>query len=127
MKAKFSIAIDISDHELKLYADNELLKTYSVATGRQGHPTPKGTFTIVNKLENPAWYHEGVSVPSGNPKNILGTRWMGFSLKSYGIHRTTLHENVGTAASEGCIRMLNNEVEELYTIVSVGTTVTLSE
>ncbi len=127
MKTTFKIAIDISDHQLKLYANHELIKTYSVATGRVGKATPKGTFTIVNKLENPVWYHEGTAIPSGDPKNILGTRWLGFSLKSYGIHGTTLPETVGTAASEGCIRILNSEVEELYSIVPQGATVTLAE
>lgn len=127
MKTTFKIVIDISDHALRLYADNELIKTYSIATGKTGRPTPVGTFTIVNKLENPVWFHEGTAIPPGDPDNILGTRWMGFSLKSYGIHGTTLPDTIGTPASEGCIRMLNHEVEELYSIVPVGTGVTLTE
>lgn len=127
MKTTFKIVVDISDHVLHLYADDKLIKTYSVATGRMGRSTPQGTFTIENKLENPVWYHEGAAIPSGDPENILGSRWMGFSLKSYGIHGTTLPKTVGTAASEGCIRMLNHEVEELYTIVPQGTAVTLME
>jgi len=126
MKTTFKIIVDISDHQLKLYAGDELIKTYPVATGRTGHATPTGTFTIVNKLENPVWYHAGKAVPPGDPENILGTRWLGFSLKSYGIHGTTLPETVGTAASEGCIRMLNQDVEELYSIIPQGTTVTLT-
>ncbi len=127
MKTNFNIMIDISNHALKLYADNELIKTYSVATGRTGHDTPTGTVTIVNKLENPVWWDKNIAYQPGDPKNILGTRWMGFSLKSYGIHGTTLPETVGTSASEGCIRMLNQEVEEIYSIIPVGTKVTLQE
>jgi len=126
MNTTFKVVIDISGHELKLYAGDELIKTYPVATGREGHATPTGTFTIVNKLENPVWYYEGTAVPNGDPENILGTRWMGFSLKSYGIHGTTLPETVGTSASEGCIRMLNQDVEELYSIIPQGTSVTLT-
>lgn len=127
VKASFQMVIDISDHELRLYADDELIKTYSIAAGREGYETPRGTFTIENKLENPTWYHEGNVVAPGDPENILGTRWMGFSLKGYGIHGTTLPETVGTDASEGCIRMLNQDVEELYSIVPIGTKVTLTE
>ena len=126
VKTTFKIIVDISDHDLKLYAGDKLIKIYPVATGRTGHATPTGAFTIVNKLENPVWYHEGTAVPSGDPNNILGTRWMGFSLKGYGIHGTTLPKTVGTSASEGCIRMLNQDVEELYSIIPQGTTVTLT-
>lgn len=126
IKTVFSISVDISDHELELYSGDELLKTYPVATGKLGHATPEGTFSIVNKLENPTWYHEGEAVPSGDPENILGTRWMGFSLKGYGIHGTTLSETVGSSASEGCIRMLNQDVEELFSIVPQGTNVNVA-
>ena len=126
-KAVYSIAVDISENKLKLYSNQELLKTYPIATGRKGHETPTGTFTIVNKLVDPTWYKAGAVVPPGSPDNILGTRWLGFSLATYGIHGTTLPEAIGTYVSEGCIRMLNHDVEELYTIVPLNTTVTVTE
>ena len=50
---------------------------------------------------------------------------MGFSLASYGIHGTTLPETIGTNATEGCVRMYNQDVEELYVIVPAGVTVTI--
>ena len=126
-KAVFSISVDVSENKLTLFADKEPLKTYSVATGRTGHGTPLGTFKIVNKLTDPTWYKAGAVAAPGSPENILGTRWLGFSLDGYGIHGTTLPETIGTHASEGCIRMLNNEVEELYSIVPTGVSVTLAE
>ncbi len=122
-KAIYSIVIDVSENALKLYSDKELLKTYPVATGRTGHPTPIGSFTIVNKLENPTWYKAGAVVAPDSPANILGTRWLGFSLAGYGIHGTTLPETIGTAASEGCVRMYNEDVEALFAIVPINTTV----
>ena len=126
-KAVFSILVDVSENQLTLFADKEPLKTYSVATGRTGHETPLGTFKIVNKLENPTWYKAGAVEAPGSPANILGTRWLGFSLDGYGIHGTTLPETIGSHASEGCIRMLNQDVEELYSIVPTDTSVTLAE
>lgn len=126
-KAVYSIVVDISENHLKLYSDQELLKTYPVATGRKGHKTPAGTFTIVNKLIDPTWYKAGAVVPPESPDNILGTRWLGFSLATYGIHGTTLPETIGTHVSEGCIRMMNHDVEELYAIVPLNTTVTVTE
>ncbi len=127
LKAIFFILVDVSENQLTLFSDKEPLKTYSIAAGRKGHETPLGTFKIVNKLVDPTWYKAGAVVAPESPENILGTRWLGFSLDGYGIHGTTLPETIGTHASEGCIRMLNNEVEELYAIVPTGTSVTLAE
>jgi lipoprotein-anchoring transpeptidase ErfK/SrfK len=125
-KAKYSIAVDKSSNTLKLFSDGEPVKTYLVATGKD-NSTPIGTFTIENKLENPTWYKAGIIAPSGSADNILGTRWLGFSLAHYGIHGTTLPETIGQQASEGCVRMLNQEVEELYDIVPIKTSVEIKD
>jgi lipoprotein-anchoring transpeptidase ErfK/SrfK len=111
---------------LTLKANGEVLKVYSVGTGVEGS-TPVGDFKIVNKLENPPWHHDGKVVPFGDPENILGTRWMGFDLKGYGIHGTSDPGSVGSQSSAGCVRLRNEEVEELYKIVPVGTMVTVVE
>jgi hypothetical protein len=50
---------------------------------------------------------------------------MGLSLKGYGIHGTNVQSSVGKAASHGCFRMRKQDVEELYTLVQVGDTVTV--
>lgn len=122
VKAEFWIEIDKSENVLRLFTDAGPLKTYRVGTGAD-NSTPTGQFTITNKLENPTWYKAGAVVPPDSPDNILGTRWLGFSLKGYGIHGTTLPESVGKQESSGCIRMLNQDVEELYSIVPTGTSV----
>src|SRR3989338_772150 len=124
IKGKFSILIDKSDNKLKLFCDDELIKTYSVTTGAN-NSTPIGTFTIEMKLENPTWYTTGAIVPPNSPENVLGTRWMGFSIPEYGIHGTTEPEAIGKQTSKGCVRMRNEEVEELYDIVPLKTTVTV--
>ncbi len=126
-KAEFSIEVDKSDNLLKLFQGEKLLKTYRVGTG-ENNSTPVGEFTIANKLENPTWYHAGAAVPPESPDNILGTRWMGFKpLKEYGIHGTTLPESIGKQESSGCLRMFNQDVEELYTIVPLGTRVVIHD
>ncbi|MCX5716395.1 MAG: L,D-transpeptidase family protein [Candidatus Omnitrophica bacterium] len=122
--AKFSILVDKSQNTLTLKANDDIFKIYTVATGLD-NSTPIGTFTIVTKEVNPTWYKSGAIVPPGSPKNILGTRWMGISLPGYGIHGTTEPESIGKQVTAGCVRMLNNEVEELYTIVPSGTEVTI--
>lgn len=123
---EFKIRVDKSDNTLVLYLDDKPVKTYRVATGADNN-TPVGEFKIINKLVDPTWYYEGAVIPFGSPENILGTRWMGFDLESYGIHGTTLPETIGTQASLGCIRMLNAEVEELYDMLPLGVQVKVQD
>lgn len=120
----FSIFVDKSDNILQLKLADRVMKTYRVATGKN-NCTPVGTHTIKDKLPNPTWYHAGAIVPPESEENILGTRWMGFDLKGYGIHGTRLPESIGTQDTAGCVRMYNHEVEELYSIVPVGTKVVI--
>jgi lipoprotein-anchoring transpeptidase ErfK/SrfK len=58
-------------------------------------------------------------VPPG-PSNPLGTRWLGLSVKGFGIHGTNVPQSIGKNASHGCIRMRNSDVEELFELVQVG-------
>ena len=125
-KAVYSITVDKSENRLKLLSDGAVLKVYPVATGKNSS-TPVGIFKIVNKLVDPVWYKAGAVFPADSPDNILGSRWLGFDLESYGIHGTTLPETIGTSASEGCVRMFNHDVEELYSIVPVNAMVTVTE
>lgn len=118
----FSILVDKSQNTLILKTDEEIFKTYIVSTGAN-NSTPVGTFKIVNKLENPTWFKAGAVVASGSPENVLGTRWMGWNIPGYGIHGTIEPQNLGKQITQGCVRMANKEVEELYSIVPVGTEV----
>jgi lipoprotein-anchoring transpeptidase ErfK/SrfK len=124
--APFSIVVDKSRNTLVLYSKGAAVKKYSVATGKK-NCTPVGEFKITDKLVNPTWFKTGAILPPGSPKNALGTRWMGFDKPAYGIHGTIEPKSIGTQASEGCIRMLNEEVEELYSLVPTGTKVTIQD
>jgi lipoprotein-anchoring transpeptidase ErfK/SrfK len=121
---KFSIVIDKSQNLLFLKREDEVVKTYVVATGKN-NSTPIGNFKIVNKLINPTWYKTGAIIPPDSPDNILGSRWMGFNIKGYGIHGTTNPTDLGKQITMGCIRMRNKDVEEIFDIVPIGTEVTI--
>jgi lipoprotein-anchoring transpeptidase ErfK/SrfK len=123
-QAEFSILVDKSDNLLKLAANGKVFKVYPVATGTD-NSTPIGEFTIETKLIDPVWYTTGAIVPPESPENILGTRWLGFSMRGYGIHGTTLPDSIGTQSTKGCVRMHNRDVEELYAIVPLKTKVTV--
>lgn len=122
--APFSIVIDKSQNTLILKSDEEIIKTYTVSTGINSS-TPNGNFKITTKLINPTWFKAGAVVPADSPENILGSRWLGFNLAGYGIHGTTEPQSIGKQATQGCVRMSNYDVEELYTIVPQGTEVTI--
>ena len=62
---------------------------------------------------------------SNLPENVLGTRWMGFDKEGYGIHGTVAPDKIGQQVTAGCIRMRNEEVEELYKILPRGAEVTI--
>lgn len=122
--APFKILVDKSQNMLILNSDEEIIKTYIVSTGKD-NCTPVGNFKITNKLLNPTWFKAGTIVAAGSPENVLGTRWMGFDLAGYGIHGTTEPQSLGKQVTQGCVRMANSEVEELYTIVPTGTEVAI--
>ncbi len=121
---RLSVLVDKSQNVLTLNSDGEVIRTFRVSTGKD-NITPVGTFKIVNKLKEPSWTHDGQLIPYGDPRNILGTRWMGFDIPSYGIHGTTQPESIGQQATAGCVRMLNEQVELLYDLLPVGTEVTV--
>ena len=118
------IVISIPDRQLALIVDGEVTKVYPVAVGKDSTPSPEGEFTIITRTEDPTYYHEGKVIPPGK-SNPLGTRWMGLSLKGYGIHGTNAPKSIGKAASHGCIRMAKKDLEELFTLVKVGDAVTI--
>ena len=86
-----------------------LQKQYPIAVGKMLTATPLGNFIIVNKQPNP-----------GGP---FGTMWMSLSKEHYGIHGTNDPSSIGHAVSHGCVRMHNKDVEELASIVPIGTQV----
>ncbi len=123
----FSILVDKSQNILILKTkEEEIIKTYVVSTGLN-NSTPVGNFKIVEKISNPPWFKPGATkpIPAGSPENILGTRWLGLSLPSYGIHGTVDPQSLGKQVTQGCVRMNNMDVEELFMLVPKGTEVTI--
>jgi lipoprotein-anchoring transpeptidase ErfK/SrfK len=120
----FSVVVDKSQNTLILKGDEEVLKTYAVSTG-ENNSTPAGVFKVTDRLVNPTWYKEGEVIPYGSPGHILGTRWLGFDKEGYGIHGTTEPEKLGQQVTSGCVRLRNEDVEELFVFARSGTEVTI--
>ena len=118
------IVISIPDRSLALIESGRIVKMYPTAVGAGRTPTPTGFYRIVQRIPNPTWYTKGRIVPPGK-SNPLGTRWLGLSVKGYGIHGTNNPSSIGHNASHGCIRMRNQDIEELFELVSIGDRVEL--
>ena len=123
----FRLVVDKSRYSLRVFYGDGFVKEYPVGLGRDGK-TPEGEFVVETKLEKPEWTSpQGTLHAFGDPLNPLGTRWLGFksspSASGYGIHGTDDPGSIGANASNGCVRMLNADVEELFSWVPRGTTV----
>ena len=125
--SRFVIMVDRSDNILTLKRENgEVVKTYTVSTG-ENFSTPLGTFKIEEKMIKPLWYKVGAVVSPESSEYELGSRWIGLSVSGYGIHGTNNPDSIGRHITKGCVRMKNEEVEELYALVPSGTEVTIAE
>ncbi len=114
------IYVDLSAFTATLFVDGEIIKTWTVATGKPSTPTPPGVYEIVRLKADPIWSWEGRRYPAGDPENGLGSRWIGIDLPAYGMHGTNEPDSIGTAASHGCIRSSNADIEEVFEYLSIG-------
>lgn len=131
--APIVVEVDKSDRQLELTMNGRRLKRYSVGVGRYGK-TPAGSFYTIVHQENPDWTPPGGGIVKfGDPRNVLGTRWISFKdkarpdLKGFGIHGTLERDSIGAETSNGCIRMLNEDVEEVFLLIPRGTKVVIQE
>lgn len=132
--SSFSIHVSKSRNELDLKLNGRLFKRYSVGTGKFSK-TPAAAFTLVDKIEEPPWTRpsDGKQIEYSDPENVLGSRWMAIKsadhpeLTGFGIHGTWERDSIGKQSSAGCVRMLNEDVEELFDLVPRKTSVIISE
>lgn len=99
---KASRLLTILDEDIPIYQ-------YPIAIGKPSTPTPVGNYVIATKISNPG--------------GILGSRWLGLNYDAYGIHGTNKPWLIGQMVSNGCIRMHNDNVEMLFSLVILGTPV----
>ncbi len=130
LKGNVTVLVDKSDYTLTLLLNGRFIKQFSVGIGKSDK-TPVGVFAVDNKLINPVWYSPDGIYQFGDPENVLGTRWIGFEdkegLYGYGIHGTIEPDSIGKEMSNGCVRLTNEDVEELFNYVKAKTKVVIQE
>ncbi|MCA1320661.1 L,D-transpeptidase [Bacillus tianshenii] len=118
------IIVNKRTNELAYFHEAQLKEVHSVATGKSIELTPEGEFTIIVKAKNP--YYRKKDIPGGDPQNPLGTRWIGFDAedsdgRTYGVHGTNNPDSIGRYVTQGCIRLPNEMVEQLFDHIPIGT------
>lgn len=114
------------------------LQTYRIAVGMAGLETPQGWHYIHDRSDHPSYTYpqsawvptglKGKKIPFGSPDNPIAGAWLGLAnwkgkTDGVGIHGTWDRESIGTKASHGCIRMLEENVCDLYDQIPKGTIV----
>jgi lipoprotein-anchoring transpeptidase ErfK/SrfK len=131
--ASGSIIVNTKQNVLFFVLGNGRAVKYRVATAKKGFEW-SGTHTVSSKTQWPDWRPpvemrqrrpELPAFMEGGPKNPLGARAIYIADTIYRIHGTNEPSSIGKAASSGCIRMLNEDVSELYQFVKPGATVTV--
>jgi lipoprotein-anchoring transpeptidase ErfK/SrfK len=125
-QGQFTVRVSKTANTLTVLDNNKFFKRYRVGTGEYSK-TPVGTFTVTDRIASPPWYRGDKVIPYGDKENILGTHWLGLDIRGYGIHGTWDPNAIGKQATAGCVRLLNDHVEELYVILPTGTQVTIHE
>jgi lipoprotein-anchoring transpeptidase ErfK/SrfK len=130
-----TIVVRTGERHLYLILDQDHAMRYPVGVGKAGKQWA-GTTSIEGKYRNPAWAppaevkHDKPDIPDlipgGSPRNPMGVAAMTLAGGEYAIHGTNRPHSVGGFVSYGCIRMLNDDITDLYGRVSVGTTVVVT-
>jgi len=124
--------------EMRLYyfpsRNKDLVETFPIGIGDEGWDTPTGSFRIIEKKVNPAWYVPAsiraqnpelpAIVPPG-PDNPLGTHALRLSIGTILIHGTNRPFGIGRLVSHGCIHLYPEDMIELFGKVKLGTIVTI--
>jgi|SRR5215211_2458067 len=126
-----TVIVSTSERRLYLVLPGRQALKYGIGVGREGFEWA-GSQAITRKQEWPAWtpppqmLQRRPDLPRympGGPENPLGARAMYLGGTLYRIHGSNEPETIGTAVSSGCIRMLNEDVVDLYDRVKIGTRV----
>jgi lipoprotein-anchoring transpeptidase ErfK/SrfK len=126
-----TIFINTAERRLYLVLGNGQALRYGIGVGRDGFRWG-GTHRISAKKEWPSWTPPAQMLArrpdlprhmAGGIDNPLGARAMYLGSTLYRIHGSNEPETIGQAVSSGCFRMTNEDVTDLYSRVSVGTTV----
>lgn len=118
------LVLNLRQRRVYVFAEEAVLKEFPVAVGTSATPTPVGEFEVFQMIVDPRWENPwtGEIHPPG-ANSALGLRWIGFATQENGIigfHGTPTIASIGQAASNGCVRLRNEDVLVLFDHVHLG-------
>ena len=130
-QAETSIRISLKDRYLTLFDDGKVIGKYPIAIGAPETPTPAGDYAVTKMDPQPIYHKKGKVIAPG-PKNPVGVRYVAYvqiGTGEYAIHGTAWPNwvKLRAAVSLGCIRMLNNDVIQVFNRIKVGTPVIVTK
>ena len=117
------LEVDLSERTLTVLEHGVATRTYGVTIGSRNHPTPSGSYKIDWIVWNPSWnppnsdWARGEKPIGPGPNNPMGRVKMFFRQPAYYVHGTVRDDQIGQAASHGCVRLRNEDVIELAQVV----------
>jgi hypothetical protein len=119
----FEAVVNLSRHELTLMLDGRYAGRFPIGVGRD-QANLEGDYTVRDKTPNPTYRGADVQYGAGDPRNPLGSAWIGLSDR-IGIHGSNNPQGIGRDDNRGSICVPNQEIQDLYGILSVGSRVTI--
>ncbi len=129
--SRANVLVDLDAHWALYRLGSEVVCAWEVGVGKPGSETPPGEYVVGEKTKEPPWFRPGhPPVPYGDPENPLGSRWIAWmrpegGATSLGFHGTKDPASIGEDQSQGCVRMRQPAIEELFEILPKGATVTV--
>lgn len=115
------VAVSIANQTLTYYSGDYIVSQFKISTGRPGHDTPKGNFTVLKKLPLVDYIGKGYSYP----KTKWNLRFKPSPIGNYYIHGAFWHDEFGKKKSAGCVNVAYPQMERLYNFAHEGMRVTI--
>jgi len=127
LTGEFKADVSKSRNDMVVTLNGRFFKRYRVGTGTDSS-TPEGDYVITLRIKHPVWYRDdGRQIPYGDPENFLGTHYLKLDIPGIGLHGTWEPESVGSQSSAGCVRLVNDDILELFNLLPEGTPVRITE
>lgn len=129
IQGPFSIVVDLSKFEATVHAHGYFVVRMPVGIGKDG-ATPVGTFRVTDKVVDPVYYGPDGVIKNDDPLNPLGEHWIAISdeansLQGYGLHGTIEPNSIGKSESKGCVRFHDQDIADLYDLLTIGSEVVI--
>lgn len=123
VRGPFRAVIDLTEYELTLMLGSRYAGRFPIGVGRD-RVDLEGTYVVRDKTVNPQYYGRDVTIEADDPNNPLGEFWIGLG-NQIGIHGTNDPGNLHRTGGRGCICLGNEDIEDLFGILSIGSRVVI--